>query len=288
VPFLDDEKKPCKYITIQTDITERKEAELKLMESERCYRQLTELASYGILVHDGDKIIFMNNAGLKLVGAFSLKEIAGKPIFDFIHERDRELVQKRVKAVLSDGVNTSIEEIKIKKIGEGMVDVEAVAGPISFNGRNCVQVLIHDITLLKEANQRLHMKNIALYELVEQIEVAKNMVKENVTINVEKTLMPIINKAASDGLSRKNVNLLKYYLEEMTSAYGRNITAKRFKLTPREVEICNLVKQGQSNKEIAELLHLSAITVEKHRNNIRKKFGIAKRNVSLNDFLERL
>lgn len=288
VPFLDEGKRPYQYVTIQTDITERKEAEIKLMESEKCYRQLTELASYGILVHDGEKVVFMNNAGLKLVGAFKLEEIYGKPIIEFIHARDRDIVKKRIQAVLFDGVKTPLEEMKIKKLDGGAIDVEAIAGPISFDSKNCVQVLLHDITKLKEADQKLYMKNIALYELVEQIEIAKNRVKQDVMVNVENILMPIINTVGSDGLSRKNLNLLKFYLEEMTSAYGRNITSKRFKLTQREIEICNLVRQGQPNKGIAKLLSLSIITVEKHRNNIRKKLGIAKRNVSLVDFLKRV
>jgi len=47
-------------------------------------------------------------------------------------------------------------------------------------------------------------------------------------------------------------------------------------LTPRELEILQLIVEGKSNKEIADHLHLSANTVAVHRANIMDALGIHK------------
>ncbi len=49
---------------------------------------------------------------------------------------------------------------------------------------------------------------------------------------------------------------------------------KRYKLSPREIEIIQLIKKGKTTKEIAGDIFLSAFTVETHRKNIFKKLNI--------------
>ncbi len=52
-------------------------------------------------------------------------------------------------------------------------------------------------------------------------------------------------------------------------------------LTPTEIQTANLIKQGKTSKEIAELVNLSTRTVEFHRDNIRKKMGVKNKKVTL-------
>ncbi len=47
-------------------------------------------------------------------------------------------------------------------------------------------------------------------------------------------------------------------------------------LTPRELEVLQLIVEGKSNKEIADHLHLSANTIAVHRANIMDALGIHK------------
>lgn len=46
-------------------------------------------------------------------------------------------------------------------------------------------------------------------------------------------------------------------------------------LAPREVEVLKEVALGRTSREIGDLLHISGRTVEKHRENIRKKLGLS-------------
>jgi DNA-binding CsgD family transcriptional regulator len=63
---------------------------------------------------------------------------------------------------------------------------------------------------------------------------------------------------------------------------------KTYWLTPREIEICNMVKSDITSKEISKLLNISPQTIVKHRKNIRKKLGISNKNINLTSFLHEL
>ena len=84
------------------------------------------------------------------------------------------------------------------------------------------------------------------------------------------------------------LDAIKRSLEDLTSSFGRKITLRDYKLTPREIQICNLIKRGLSSKEIARLLNISNFTVGRHRHNIRKKLKITNRKNNFNTFLQEL
>ena len=89
------------------------------------------------------------------------------------------------------------------------------------------------------------------------------------------------------GASRKYIDLLQHHLKELTSSLGRKLTKESLQLTPREIEICGMIKGGLTSKEIATLLNRSYQTVETHRKNIRYRLGIANKNVNLTSLLQK-
>ena len=68
----------------------------------------------------------------------------------------------------------------------------------------------------------------------------------------------------------------------------QEISEKKISLTPKEMELCNLIKGGLANKEIAELLNITLRTVESHRKSIRRKLGIANQDINLTVYLQTL
>lgn len=58
---------------------------------------------------------------------------------------------------------------------------------------------------------------------------------------------------------------------------ARTLLAKRFELTPRQLEILVLVSKGLSNKEVARLLAISPETTKSHLRDIYRRFGVANR-----------
>jgi len=77
-------------------------------------------------------------------------------------------------------------------------------------------------------------------------------------------------------------------LKNLTSSFGQKINSSMVKLSPREMEVCSLVRNGMVNKEIAHILNISVHTVEKHRRVVRKKLGIANMGINLHTYLNSL
>ena len=141
---------------------------------------------------------------------------------------------------------------------------------------------------LKDQYFALEQKNIALKELIEQVSIEKKNVEEKISTNIDELIIPIIKKLLlnTKGDTKNQIQLLENSLSQVISTFGILITDKKLKLTSREVEICNMIKNGLSSKEIGQILHVSTRTVEKHRNNIRMKLGIAKREINLETYLK--
>ena len=58
------------------------------------------------------------------------------------------------------------------------------------------------------------------------------------------------------------------------------------KLTPREIEICNMIRSDFDSKDIANILHLSINTIHTQRRRIRKKLGINDNKTNLTSYLK--
>ena len=71
----------------------------------------------------------------------------------------------------------------------------------------------------------------------------------------------------------------------MVSSFGRKISREILHLTPREIKICDLIRNGFTSKEIADFLHIAFNTVEAHRTHIRKKLNISSQKINLTSFL---
>jgi PAS domain S-box-containing protein len=141
---------------------------------------------------------------------------------------------------------------------------------------------------LRKDKLALEQKNLALKELLEHMERAKNKTKEDIAINTEEFVMPILKKLKIKGASPKYIELLEHHLKELTSPFGSKITQRRIRLTSREIEICDMIKGGLASKDISELLNVSCQTIEKHRKNIRKKLGLSNKKVNLASHLQKI
>jgi PAS domain S-box-containing protein len=155
------------------------------------------------------------------------------------------------------------------------------------------QALIESESKLQEQKLALEHKNIALSEIIAQIELEKKKIEDDIQNNINIVVSPIIERLKSEKVTLrkynlKYVNLLQYHLKKLTSSFGSRLTEKSFNLTPREIEICNMVKGGLASKEISNLLSISHRTIEKHRRNIRQKIGISNKNINLTSFLQKL
>ncbi len=143
---------------------------------------------------------------------------------------------------------------------------------------------------LAEAAQELRDKNAALREILFQIESEKRRYLRELCGLVETKLSALIEDAPrlSEELARKVMERLRCELDQFTASRASTATDPFVTLSPREVQVCEYIKRGMSNKEIGELLSLSPMTVEKHRHSIRKKLGLTNTDVNLYSYLRNL
>ena len=146
---------------------------------------------------------------------------------------------------------------------------------------------IKSLELLRNERQTLHEKNITLREVLSHIEKEKMEIKHQVIDEIDSAMMPALKKLINnDGTVNKiYYNILNNCLQSLASSTG-GIQRLFSKLSPREVEICSLIKNDASSKEIAIELNISLTTVQKHREIIRKKLGMTNKNINLASFLK--
>lgn len=126
----------------------------EVQEQEERYRQLVELSPDSIMVHSEGRIIFINARGVELLGAGSAEELLGTPIIDFIHPDYQDEVARRMK-LEEEGKTFKFMEEKIVRLDGTVVDVEATAAPLKFQGTPAVQVIFRDISIKKRIENEM-------------------------------------------------------------------------------------------------------------------------------------
>ena len=140
------------------DITPLKQMEAKLRESEKKYRSLVELSAEATLIHRDGRIIFINPAGLKLLGASRPEEVIGMAILDIVHPDARDLIEAFAVRDLQ-GVETPLIELSVVRLDGMTVPIEGRGARTIFEGRPAVQVVMRDISHRKQAEEQLQARN---------------------------------------------------------------------------------------------------------------------------------
>jgi len=143
-------------LVMSSDVTERRRAEELLRDSEERYRSLVELAPDAIFVHADRRVIFVNSAAIRLLGATSAEQFIGREIVEFVHPDFRNVVDSRLNA-LDNSDDVPLIEEKLIGIDGRVVDVEVAAISFPYHGRSAVQAVARDVTERKgiEARYRL-------------------------------------------------------------------------------------------------------------------------------------
>jgi len=131
-------------------------------------------------------------------------------------------------------------------------------------------------------------KNIAMKEVLSQIEKDKKNMASQIQVNIDRIIKPILKRLNDKvGPAEKNeILLIQSIMERVTIPFVSKLETMYGKLTPRETEICSMIKGGLSSKEIASLLNTSWETVRNQRKMIRKKLGITGEKTSLTSLLK--
>jgi diguanylate cyclase (GGDEF)-like protein/PAS domain S-box-containing protein len=155
-----DEKDTGRYIVIVQDITERDRAERDLLESEERYRKLVEFSPETTLIHINREIIYVNQAGVELIGAHNSEQVIGRDVLDFIYPEDINQAIEKMKQVRK-GIS-EISEYRILKLDGTVIFTDIMAFITTYEGEEAVQVIIRDISKRKKAEEQVEL--LAYYD----------------------------------------------------------------------------------------------------------------------------
>ena len=134
----------------------------------------------------------------------------------------------------------------------------------------------------------LEESNIALKVLLKQREGDKSELEQKVITNVKEMVMPYLEKLKRVNLKSKDkrvVEIIESHLRDVISPMMHKLANASIILTPQEIQVASLVKDGKASKEIADILNVSETTVHFHRKNLRKKFGLSNSQTNLRSYL---
>ncbi len=143
---------------------------------------------------------------------------------------------------------------------------------------------------LRVERSMLENKNIALKEIMEQIEQYKTNTNQQLQANVNRVIRPMLQILA-DKLPTSDqhlIGLLDSTLRDLLDPFVGKLDHLSASLTRRESEVCNMIRNGFSSKQIASVLHTSVCTVHNQRRSIRKKLEIADGVTNLESLLKSL
>jgi PAS domain-containing protein/DNA-binding CsgD family transcriptional regulator len=137
---------------------------------------------------------------------------------------------------------------------------------------------------LKMKSNNLQEVNTAMKVLLDQREQDRREVEETVMNNVKELLAPYLERLKKTKLTDvqlAHVRVLETNLDNIVSPFLKTLHSRHLNLTPKEIRVATLIKEGRTTKEIAELLGMSVAAVDFHRNNIRKKLGLRNKKANL-------
>lgn len=131
-------------------------------------------------------------------------------------------------------------------------------------------------------------KNAALREVLSEIENDRKQTALQIQANVDRLVGPILRKVEEkiSPSEKAYVSLLRNCLSDIASPFVSKLSVRYARLSPREVEVCNLVRHGLTSKEISTNLNISEETVRNQRKSIRRKLGITSHKTNLSTFLQ--
>jgi PAS domain S-box-containing protein len=299
----DDQGYPVRVVGTDTDITQRKQAEESLLESEVKFRNLAEQSPNMIFIIKNSKMVYANRKCEEISG-YKRDELLSAH-FDFL-----KLIAPEYKKIMKKNFNKhmsgeEVEPYEPTLISKSDKRIEAIITTklINYEGENAILGIVTDITERKHAEKVLQEKdiklerqaknleevNIALKVLLDQRDKEKADFKENLLVNLKKLVFPYIEKLENRKLSEESqtyVNIIKLNLRDIIAPIANTLSSKYIALTPSEIQVANLINQGKTSKEIALMLNVSPKAVSFHRGNIRKKLGLLNKKINLRTYLQ--
>lgn len=250
--------------------------------------------------------LFVNRAWRELLG-YSQEEIKKLTLFDILGDSCREQCRNNIRCLQrKEKADCASTGIFLTKNGKE-IPVEGRCNIIRQDGKPAtITGIFRDITQRRQAEEALQLTytemehrvavrtreleeaNIALAVIIKRYEQYKKEREQQILRNLWERTAPVVERLKKSGLrdsQERYLELIEAGMIEILSPHSPGIELTLAKLTATEKTVANLIKQGKNTKEVAAILNIAISTVSKHRENIRKKIGIANKKQPLKKLL---
>ncbi len=279
---------------LQAEISERKLAEEKII----ILANISDISPLSITVHDlQGNFLYANQKTFDMHG-YSKEEFLARNLREIDVPSSQALFEERIKEILKtgeaqfavkhyrkDGTCFPLEVfVKATKWNNQMV-LLSVASDVTERRRieeelrkyrEKLEIMVDERTSeLEEKTKNLQEVNTALNVLLQKRKEDKKILEDRFISNIGNLVLPYVEKIKKNNLDLQQkfcLDTVEKNLAEIASPLLSNI--RQFNLTPREMQIASMIKDGKTTKEIAKALGIVEGSIDTHRKNIRKKMGL--------------
>jgi PAS domain S-box-containing protein len=292
---------------LEDEVAQLRQLATILIDRTDWYQTIFNNCPFGIVITDLDyKIQDANAAFLDMLSYTSFEGLKESTIEKLIPEENRcedPIKEKIIEELFDEGiikvnssfltVNGSIVPVKLT----ACIARNDQGKPLKIAG------FVENDSLQAWFDEQMKQKDLEIRRLKKMLEEKKSFQKlifeqarknqkdmeESIVLNVKELVFPYLGKLQQTtnptDIQKEYIEILESQLNEIISPFYSELSSKHPDLTPREISIARLVKDGITTKKMARILNLSTGTVEFHRNNLRKKLGIRNTRVSLRSYL---
>jgi PAS domain S-box-containing protein len=303
-PLKDENGNVSHVIEAIRDVSDLVEMGEVLRESEENFRTLAENANDGILIAAGEEGVnlYANKRAAEITG-YSVTELQDIGLRQLVAPDQVKKVTDRYKRRLAGKNVPSQYEAKLVRKNKEIFSAELSSARSAWKGEPASIILIRDITRRKRAEEAVrkseaelleksrHLEevNAALKALLRQRENDKADLEQRLHANVKELVLPYVEKLKNSRSYSDRMTLLgilESNVTEIVSPFVTKLSTRFLSLTPTEIQVAGLIKDGKTSKEVAVLINASENTVRSHRFHIRSKLGIKNKKVNLRSYLQ--
>jgi len=274
-------------------VTQRTKA---LINQVRFQQNLIDSIPVPVYFKDADLNYLGCNKAFEETLGYPKEHIIGKTVHDILPEKLARIHHQKDLQLLQAG------EIKYYDVSSTYPDGKKhdllVFKALFHNKDGSVEGLIGTNMDISERNQaqlqlELHAEelkntNTALRVLLKQVNENKTDMESRVLDNFARLVNPYLDSLEADLVNTRQheyVKVIQENIKKITSAFSQKLSSSYLGLSPREIQVADLVRHGRTNKESCGILNISINAVEFHRNNLRRKLGIQNKKVNLRTYL---
>jgi PAS domain S-box-containing protein len=237
------------------------------------------------------------------------QDVLGRTDYDLMPKELADKYKETDQTILRSGRSMEIEETAL--LEDGMHTAISIKVPLYDDADNICGLcgISTDITARKKAEETLKKSheilekkvkertsdleemNTALKVLLKKRDEDKKAMEAKIIFNYKTLVSPFFQKLKNSLTNKEQQRfmvILESNLQKFLEPFSQKLSNPMVNLTPREIQIASMIRQGLSNKEIAQILNNSYRTITSHRNNIRKKLGLSNKKVNLRSYLSSL